>query len=197
VKKGGKEKYTDATGEESERDAYYLTPLAGKPKSEAKEVKTIHKVKGSDGNFIEVDPTELMENAEYTDFVESKSITDKDGNIIQYWDKKQEDAKRNPLHTMRYAEPLGKLGMTITDAFGITNTPDYSNADLVGGMADNITPVSYTPLGQYLTYKPFDTQYAINKLNAQSGATRNSLLNNAGLNKGVATAGLLAADYNA
>lgn len=197
VKKGEKETVNGVSGSPITRDSYYITPLEGKPKPEAKELKTLHKVKDINGNFIEVDPTELMENPDYADFIESKSITDKDGNIIKYWDQKPEDAKRNPLHTMRYAEPLGKLGMAITDALGVTNTPDYSNADLVGGTADNLTPVSYTPLGQYLTYKPFDTQYAINKLNAQSGATRRALLNNAGLNRGVATAGLLAADYNA
>lgn len=197
VKKGEKEIVAGASGSPITRDSYYITPLEGKLKPEVKELKTLHKVKDINGNFIEVDPTELMENPDYADFIESKSITDKDGNIIKYWDRKPKDAKRNPLHTMRYAEPLGKLGMAITDALGVTNTPDYSNADLVGGMADNITPVSYTPLGQYLTYKPFDTQYAINKLNAQSGATRRAVLNNAGLNRGVATAGLLAADYNA
>ena len=68
---------------------------------------------------------------------------------------------------------------------------------MIGNMANNLTEVDYTPIGNYLTYKPLDRNYYINKLNAQSGATRRAIINQSGGNRATAMAGLLAADYNA
>ena len=85
----------------------------------------------------------------------------------------------------------------LTDAFGWTNKPDYSNADLVGSAVDNLTNVESTPIGNYLTYRPLDRNYYINRLNAQAGATRRAIVNQSGGNRATALAGLLAADYNA
>ena len=58
-------------------------------------------------------------------------------------------------------------------------------------------PVSWNPIGNKLTYRPFDRDYYINKLNAEAGATRRALANQSGGNSGRAMAGILAADYNA
>ena len=100
---------------------------------------------------------------------------------------------------MRYA-PIAGAGIgVLTDALGWTNKPDYSNADAIldatanGG---NYMPVSEAPLGDYLTYNPFDRNYYINKLNAESGATRRAIVNQSAGNRATALAGLLAADYN-
>lgn len=107
--------------------------------------------------------------------------------------------KRYPTW-MRYA-PIAAAGVgVLTDALGWTNKPDYSNADAIldatanGG---NYMPVSVAPLGDYLTYNPFDRNYYINKLNAESGATRRAIVNQSAGNRATALASLLAADYNA
>lgn len=99
---------------------------------------------------------------------------------------------------MRYA-PIAAAGAGIlTDALGWTNKPDYSNADTIFDTINsvNYTPVSAAPLGNYLTYNPFDRNYYINKLNAESGATRRAIVNQSAGNRATALAGLLAADYN-
>lgn len=101
---------------------------------------------------------------------------------------------------MRYA-PIAAAGVGVfTDALGWTNKPDYSNADAILDATANggkYTPVSFNPLGNYLTYQPFDRNYYINKLNAQAGATRRAIMNQSAGNRSTALAGILAADYNA
>ena len=98
---------------------------------------------------------------------------------------------------LRYAPAVGAGLGVLTDALGWTNSPDYGNADLVGSAVDNLTNVEFTPIGNYLTYRPLDRNYYINKLNAQAGATRRAIVNQSGGNRATALAGLLAADYNA
>lgn len=101
------------------------------------------------------------------------------------------------LSWLRYAPVIGAGLGVLSDAFGWTNKPDYGNSDLVGRVADNLTEVSAKPIGNYLTYRPLDRNYYINKLNAQAGATRRAIVNQSGGNRATAMAGLLAADYNA
>lgn len=98
---------------------------------------------------------------------------------------------------LRYAPVVGSGIGVLTDIFGLTNKPDYTNADLIGGSVDNLTDIGFTPIGNYLTYRPLDRNYYINKLNAQAGATRRAIANQSGGNRATALAGLLAADYNA
>ena len=98
---------------------------------------------------------------------------------------------------LRYAPAVGAGLGVLTDAFEWTNKPDYGNADLVGSAVDNLTNVEFTPIGNYLTYRPLDRNYYINRLNAQAGATRRAIMNQSGGNRATALAGLLAADYNA
>ena len=101
------------------------------------------------------------------------------------------------LSWLRYAPAVGAGLGVLTDVLGWTNSPDYGNADLVGSAVDNLTNVEFTPIGNYLTYRPLDRNYYINKLNAQAGATRRAIVNQSGGNRATAIAGLLAADYNA
>ena len=101
------------------------------------------------------------------------------------------------LTWLRYAPAVGAGLGVLTDALGWTNSPDYGNANLVGSAVDNLTNVEFTPIGNYLTYRPLDRNYYINKLNAQAGATRRAIVNQSGGNRATALAGLLAADYNA
>lgn len=105
-------------------------------------------------------------------------------------------SKRYPTW-LRYA-PLA--GNAIALGYNLLNKPDYSYSDAIleaANDAGNYTPVEFNPIGNYLTYKPFDRDYYINKLNAQSGATRRALMNSSGANRAAAAANLLAADYNA
>lgn len=101
---------------------------------------------------------------------------------------------------MRYIPAFASGVMSITDALGLTNKPDYGDAEAMleaSRGAGTYTPISFRPVGNYLTYNPFDRDYYLNKLNAEAGATRRSLLNTASGNRGTAMAGLLASDYNA
>ena len=104
--------------------------------------------------------------------------------------------KKFDLTALRYA-PV--VGAAIGLGQNIFNKPDYSSSDAILNAANEVgryTPVGFNPLGDYLTYRPFDRNYYINKLNAQSGATRRSIVNQSAGNRATALAGLLAADYN-
>lgn len=113
-------------------------------------------------------------------------------------DSDKQEIKRS-YEGYRFAPAIG-LGMTVlSDALGFTNKPDYSEASMIeaatrGGF---YRPVSWNPIGNKLTYRPFDRNYYTNKLSAEAGATRRALANQSGGNSGRAIAGILAADYNA
>lgn len=101
------------------------------------------------------------------------------------------------LSWLRYA-PV--VGAAIGLGQNIFSKPDYSSANALfeaSRDAGTYIPVSATPIGDYLAYNPFDRNYYINKLNAESGATKNALINQSAGNRASAIASLLAADYNA
>ena len=105
--------------------------------------------------------------------------------------------KTSPLSALRFVPAIGGAIGAFSDLMGWTNKPDYSNADLVLNAANDIKDVKYDPIGNYLTYNPLDRLFYANQLGAQAGATRRSIMNTSGGNRGTAMAGLLAADYNA
>ena len=116
-------------------------------------------------------------------------------------ENKPEDTQeiKNSYEGWRFAPAIG-LGMAaLSDALGITNNPDYTEAAQIEAATrgGSYMPVSWNPIGNKLTYRPFDRDYYINKLNAEAGATRRALSNQSGGNSGRAMAGILAADYNA
>lgn len=101
---------------------------------------------------------------------------------------------KSKLTWLRYA-PVA--GAAIGLGQNLFSRPDYTSADTIleaANQAGNYTPVSYTPIGNYLQYRPFDRNFYINKLNAQAGATRRAIMNTTSPLRGAA---LLAADYNA
>lgn len=100
------------------------------------------------------------------------------------------------LEALRYAPAVGAGVSLFSDMLGLTNTPDYSGADSLDGAVKSVKPVAGRTIGNYLRYTPFDTNYAIGKLDANSGATRRALRDNAGGNRATAAANLIAADYN-
>lgn len=130
-------------------------------------------------------------NTIYTDYYYDKSKPKDESEDIQEIKKDYEG--------FRYAPAIG-LGMAaLTDALGITNKPDYTEAAQIEAAikGSSYMPVSWNPIGNKLTYKPLDRDYATNKLRAEAGATRRALTNLSGGNRGSAMAGILAADYNA
>ena len=110
---------------------------------------------------------------------ESSTIETGDKNLSPTW--------------LRYASAVGPaIGLGIN----LLSKPDYSRAEAVELAANDLTnyePVSYNPLGNYLTYNPFDRNFYTNKLNAQAGATRSAIMNTSSPSRNAA---LLAADYN-
>ena len=104
------------------------------------------------------------------------------------------DNKNSKLSWLRYA-PVA--GAAIGLGQNLFSKPDYTSADTILEAADqagNYTPVGYTPIGNYLQYRPFDRNFYLNKLNAQAGATRRAIMNTTSPSRNAA---LLAADYNA
>lgn len=100
---------------------------------------------------------------------------------------------------MRYTPAIASGIMSVTDALGLTNKPDYGEAEAVleaSRNAGTYTPIKFNPVGNYMTYRPFDRDYYLNKLNAGAGAARRALLNTSGGNRATAMAGILSADNN-
>ena len=97
---------------------------------------------------------------------------------------------------LRYAPVFGSaLGV----GYGLLSKPNYSRADALAQFAENagkITPITYEPIGNYLTYRPTDLSYQANRMAAQAGATRRNIMNTSGGNRANAIGSLLAADYN-
>jgi hypothetical protein len=112
----------------------------------------------------------------------------------------KQSSKVNPRWGgLRYAPAIGSGLAVLTDTLGLTNKADYSNADALIAAGNNIkaSQVDWNPIGNYLTYRPFDRLFYANQLGAQAAATRRAITNNSGGNRAAAIANLLAADYNA
>lgn len=93
----------------------------------------------------------------------------------------------------RYAPIIGSGLASLSDLF---SKSDYGSADIVGGVDLGAEAAGYAPIGNYLSYKPLDRDFYINKINQQAAATRRGLMNTSGGNRLNAQAGILAADYN-
>lgn len=104
------------------------------------------------------------------------------------------DNKWGPLSYLRFAPAVGGAIGLMQDVF---SKPDYSRAEEIKNAGAYVAPtVTYKPLGNYLTYNPFDIRYAQNSLDQSAAATRRAILNTAGT-RGSALSGLLSTDYNA
>ena len=126
------------------------------------------------------------------------SLDDYNKNPIKVPEKKKSAVSRllsNLDDTdLRYA-PV--IGAAIGLGQNLFSRPDYTSADAIfeaANQAGNYTPIGYTPIGNYLQYRPFDRNFYLNKLNAQAGATRRAIMNTTSPSRNAA---LLAVDYNA
>lgn len=98
---------------------------------------------------------------------------------------------------LRYAPAIGLGVAVISDALGITNNPEYENAARIEAASRaDYKPVGFERLGNYLKYRPFDTDYLLNRIDADAAASRRAIANQSVRNTGAAIAGLLASDYN-
>ena len=106
--------------------------------------------------------------------------------------------KYNPLTSLRYAPVFGGGLSVLTDALGITNKPDYTQANLIKGFTLGIPnkQVRFTPVGNMLSFTPLDKEFYTNKMRSQAAAGRRAITNTSGGNRASAVAGLLAADMN-
>lgn len=162
------------------------------------EVKAIKEAKTEGRQFAyggdtDWDPT-LLDDSPFTweNYVAAQGDADIMPNDIQ----PSSTRKGIGLDALRYVPALGAGVGVMSDLFGWTNKPDYSNADMIVDAVSGLPTIEAKPLGNYLRYNPLDRDFYINKLNAQTGATRRALQNTSGGNRASAQAGILAADYN-
>lgn len=126
------------------------------------------------------------------------SLDDYNKNPIKVPEKKKSAVSRLLSNLdatdLRYA-PV--VGAAIGLGQNLFSRPDYTSADAIfeaANQAGNYTPIGYTPIGNYLQYRPFDRDFYLNKLSAQAGATRRAIMNTTSPSRNAA---LLAVDYNA
>lgn len=147
------------------------------------------------GEFVETPKYMARAAAKRAGYDVGTSLDDYNKNPI----KKKKSAVSRLLSNLdatdlRYA-PV--IGAAIGLGQNLFSRPDYTSADAIleaANQAGNYTPIGYTPIGNYLQYKPFDRNFYLNKLNAQAGATRRAIMNTTSPSRNAA---LLAVDYNA
>lgn len=100
---------------------------------------------------------------------------------------------------MRYAPVFGAGIMTLADALGLTNKPDYTFADKIEAAAraaGNNPYITAAYIGDYMRYHPLDRLFYANQLQANARATDRNLMNTSGGNSGTARAAMIANGYN-
>lgn len=167
-----------------------------------KEFKDKHKLKGN--TFAELAKSAQKESEERPNDPISKRGLE---NIMTQLQIEQENHRMKKHNTsnkyagggelLRFAPVIGSAIGSVSSLF---DTPDYSTAQSIeeaATRASAFTPIKVSPIGTYMKYDPMDLNYYTNNLKAQSGATRRAIVNTSGGNRALATANLLAADYNA
>ena len=150
------------------------------------------------GEFVETPKYMARAAAKRAGYDVGISLDDYNKNPIKVPEKKKSAVSRLLSNLdatdLRYA-PV--IGAAIGLGQNLFSRPDYTSADAIleaANQAGNYTPIGYTPIGNYLQYKPFDRNFYLNKLNAQAGATRRAIMNTTSPSRNAA---LLAVDYNA
>ena len=99
-------------------------------------------------------------------------------------------------HWLRYT-PIFGAGISVLNDWLGGNEPDYSNADMYQRAIEGTNkPVTFTPLFDYMAYKPVDIERYKNRLDANASASRRAIRNTSGGNRAAYLTGLLASDYN-
>lgn len=134
--------------------------------------------------------TALLSDSPFTweDYVDAQSVDSPDD---------ESDTRRGiGLDALRYLPAIGAGIGVATDLLGLTNKPDYSNADMIVDAVSGLPTIDAKPIGNYLSYSPFDRDFYVNKLNQNAASSRRGIVNTSGGNRANAQAGILAADYN-
>nr|DAG91376.1 MAG TPA: hypothetical protein [Crassvirales sp.] len=150
------------------------------------------------GEFVETPKYMARAAAKRAGYDVGSSLDDYNKNPIKIPEKKKSAVSRLLSNLdatdLRYA-PV--IGAAIGLGQNLFSRPDYTSADTIleaANQVGNYTPIGYTPIGNYLQYRPFDRNFYLNKLNAQAGATRRAIMNTTSPSRNAA---LLAVDYNA
>lgn len=181
------------------------------PESSPTPPATVYTTRGRLGGDVSINPDYLGDYGYKIPDNIAETVTDNDGNTINYLEKpamlsslpgksSEKTDDKNPVNPLTYLRYAPVAGSAIGAVQGLLSKPDYSNADAVleaAKDAGRYMPVDYEPIGNYLTYTPFDRDYYINKLASQAGATRRAARNLSAGNRATALSSLLAADYNA
>lgn len=176
-------------------DNPYWTGLSAATGKDVNYLKTNYRTLRSDGKYgyVSLTPKKDLQQPNTTSTSPTNSSpTQPVDNIVPNIDLGRSN------ESLRYIPAIGLGLASLTDALGATNRPDYTEAAQIDAATrgGSYMPVSWSPIGNKLTYTPFDRDYYTNKLNAEAGATRRALANQSGGNSGRAIAGILAADYN-
>lgn len=107
-----------------------------------------------------------------------------------------DDPEEKEYPTWMREAPVWASGVgMVTDALGITNKPDYSGAKAIENAVNsrsNYLPISAAPVGQRMAYKPVDINKALSQLNANTAATRRSIIEGSLGNRAQALRGIQA-----
>lgn len=156
--------------------------------------RKVNKFDNLDSDTMFLDSIDYGDWQDYGTLLEPISAEDVWNGAMAGTDGGDEGDNSSKLTWLRYAPVVGSaIGL----AQNLFSKPDYSSADAileVANSAGNYTPIGYTPIGNYLQYRPLDRNYYINRLDAQAGATRRAIMNTTSPSRNAA---LLAADYNA
>lgn len=133
-----------------------------------------------------------------------------DWNKYDYTDQSTTDGVTNIYFKEREAQkeipPYPKYGianmlpgiMSGLSALGHSfQEPDYSNTDLISRGRRGIRNVSSNPIGNYLSFNPYDINYQQNKMQNMNLGTQRNVLNSSSGNRGTALADMLAYDLTA
>lgn len=155
-----------------------------------------------DEYLIGVDPKTGLPKANMLEYTPSTKLNIKlpETEAWKTVDNSQKEDNNIPTYNtkLRYAPAVASGIMTLTDALGLTNKPDYTYADKLEALASKVsTPsnITYNPIGNYLTYNPMDIWFEQNRMSADARATDRAILNS-NVSSGAKMAGLLASGYN-
>lgn len=96
-----------------------------------------------------------------------------------------------------FLQYIPAIGSGIGAALSLFEKPDYSNADLIGQARRSMRNTSFSPIGGYMSFNPYDINYEQNKMQNANLGTQRNMLNLAGGNRGTALANLAAYDLTA
>lgn len=132
-------------------------------------------------------------------------VTDDFSDVFVQADPVREDPVYNRAEERAYnqwknntdGESLARYASLINTGLGLfeNRKPDMTGADMIARERAKEIPIGYSPLTQYMTPKPFDRAFYLNKMYGNAAGSRASIRNSAG-NRAQALGTLVASDYN-